>query len=58
VSLVGPHSPSRTQFRQLEGSERLVAAHRTPRILSGEHQPVGAGQEEEEAGAEEGSAAD
>lgn len=30
-----------------------MAAHRASRLLSGEHQPIGAGQEEEEARAEE-----
>lgn len=43
VSLVGSHSPGRTQLRQLESGERSVAAHRAPRIVPGKYQPVGAG---------------
>lgn len=57
VSLVGPHSPGRAQLWQLKGSERFVATHRAPRVLPGEHQPIGAGQEEEETSAKEGGAA-
>lgn len=57
VSLVGPHSPGRAQLRQFKGSERYVATHRASRILPGEHQPIGAGQEEEETSTEEGGAA-
>jgi len=43
VSLVGSHSPGWAQFRQFEGGERSVAAHRAPRILSREYQLIGAG---------------
>lgn len=57
VSLVGSHSPGRAQLRQFKSSERFVATHRASRVLPGEHQSIGAGQEEEETRAEEGGAA-
>lgn len=56
VSLLGPHSLGRAQLRQFKGSQRPVAAHRALGVLPGEHQSIGAGQEEEEAGAEKGRA--
>lgn len=57
MSLLGPHAPRGSEFRQPEGGQRALAAHRAAGLVPGEHQLVGAGEEEEEAGAEEGGSA-